>query len=39
MIVPGPAIIEQPDTTTVIEPDWTARVVPGLSLLLTRKQP
>ncbi len=38
-VVPGPAIIEQPDTTTVIEPDWTARVVPGLSLLLTRKQP
>jgi N-methylhydantoinase A/oxoprolinase/acetone carboxylase beta subunit len=38
IVVPGPAIVEQPDTTTVIEPDWTARVAAGLSLVLTRKQ-
>ena len=38
MTVPGPAIIEQPDTTTVIEPGWLARVLPSSCLVLTRKQ-
>ena len=35
-LVPGPAIIEQSDTTTLVEPDWTARVVGGGALLLER---
>jgi N-methylhydantoinase A/oxoprolinase/acetone carboxylase beta subunit len=35
-LVPGPAIIEQSDTTTLIEPGWTARVAGGGALLLER---
>jgi N-methylhydantoinase A/oxoprolinase/acetone carboxylase beta subunit len=35
-IVPGPAIIEQADTTTLVEPGWTARLAPGGALLLER---
>ncbi len=34
--VPGPAIIEQSDTTTLVEPGWTARLVGGGALLLER---
>jgi N-methylhydantoinase A/oxoprolinase/acetone carboxylase beta subunit len=34
--VPGPAIIEQPDTTTLVEPGWTARLAGGDALLLER---
>ena len=36
-VVSGPAIIEQMDTTTVVPPDWTARVDVVGNLLLTRK--
>jgi N-methylhydantoinase A/oxoprolinase/acetone carboxylase beta subunit len=35
-IVPGPAIIEQADTTTLVEPGWTARLTKGDALLLER---
>jgi N-methylhydantoinase A/oxoprolinase/acetone carboxylase beta subunit len=35
--VPGPAIIEQPDTTTLVEPGWTARFTTGDALLLERR--
>jgi N-methylhydantoinase A/oxoprolinase/acetone carboxylase beta subunit len=31
----GPAIVEQADTTTLIEPGWTARVAEDAVLLLT----
>ena len=34
--IPGPAIIEQADTTTLVEPGWTARVTTGDALLLER---
>jgi N-methylhydantoinase A/oxoprolinase/acetone carboxylase beta subunit len=34
--VPGPAIVEQPDTTTVIPPGWTARVEESGSLRIAR---
>lgn len=33
----GPAIIEQPDTTTVIHPGWSGAVLDGGQLLLTRR--
>jgi N-methylhydantoinase A/oxoprolinase/acetone carboxylase beta subunit len=36
LTVPGPAIIEQADTTTLVEPDWTARLTSGDALLLER---
>jgi N-methylhydantoinase A/oxoprolinase/acetone carboxylase beta subunit len=32
----GPAILEQPDTTVVIEPGWHARVAPNGALILRR---
>jgi N-methylhydantoinase A/oxoprolinase/acetone carboxylase beta subunit len=35
-IIPGPAIVEQSDTTTLIEPGWTARLTKGDALLLER---
>jgi N-methylhydantoinase A/oxoprolinase/acetone carboxylase beta subunit len=35
-IVPGPAIVEQSDTTTLVEPGWTARLTSGDALLLER---
>jgi N-methylhydantoinase A/oxoprolinase/acetone carboxylase beta subunit len=35
-VVPGPAIIEQTDTTTLVEPGWTARLTQGDALLLER---
>lgn len=34
--VAGPAIIEQADATTLLPPGWTAEVVGGAALLLTR---
>jgi N-methylhydantoinase A/oxoprolinase/acetone carboxylase beta subunit len=34
--VPGPAIIEQADTTTLVEPGWTVRLTNGDALLLER---
>jgi N-methylhydantoinase A/oxoprolinase/acetone carboxylase beta subunit len=34
--ISGPAIIEQADTTTLVEPDWTARRAKGGALLLER---
>ena len=34
--VPGPAIIEQADTTTLVEPGWTARLTTGDALILER---
>ena len=33
----GPAIIEQSDTTTLIEPGWSGRVADNQVLLLTRQ--
>jgi N-methylhydantoinase A len=30
----GPAIVEQPDTTTLVPSGWSCRVDPGLHLLL-----
>jgi N-methylhydantoinase A/oxoprolinase/acetone carboxylase beta subunit len=35
-IIIGPAIIEQADTTTLVEPGWTARQTKGGALLLER---
>ncbi len=37
-VIAGPAIIEQADTTTVIEPGWTAVVDAGGSLVMTQGQ-
>jgi N-methylhydantoinase A len=34
--LPGPAIVEQPDTTTVIPPGWTARAEESGSLRIAR---
>ncbi len=34
--VPGPAIIEQADTTTLVEPGWTARLADGDALILEK---
>jgi N-methylhydantoinase A/oxoprolinase/acetone carboxylase beta subunit len=36
LTVPGPAIIEQADTTTLVESGWTARLTAGGALLLER---
>jgi N-methylhydantoinase A len=36
--IEGPAIIEQADTTTVIEPGWTAVVDAGGALVMTQGQ-
>ena len=36
VIVPGPAIIEQADTTTLVESGWIARRTKGDALLLER---
>lgn len=35
-VLHGPAIVEQSDTTTLIEPGWTARVADNEVLILTR---
>lgn len=35
-LIPGPAIVEQADTTTLVEPGWTARLTEGDALLLER---
>ena len=32
--IAGPAIIEQPDTTTLLDSGWRARVGAGLTLIL-----
>jgi N-methylhydantoinase A/oxoprolinase/acetone carboxylase beta subunit len=34
--IAGPAIVEQSDTTTLVEPGWTARLTQGDALLLER---
>ncbi|MGE0425737.1 MAG: hydantoinase/oxoprolinase family protein [Reyranellaceae bacterium] len=36
MVVQGPAVIEQIDTTTLLEPGWKAHVLPDGNLLLER---
>jgi N-methylhydantoinase A/oxoprolinase/acetone carboxylase beta subunit len=36
IVIRGPAIIEQSDTTTLIEPGWQGRIGPGGTLMLTR---
>jgi N-methylhydantoinase A len=36
-VVPGPAILEQPDATTVIEPDLIGRVDRFGNLIVSRK--
>jgi N-methylhydantoinase A/oxoprolinase/acetone carboxylase beta subunit len=33
----GPAVIEQVDTTTLVEPGWTAALAPGGALLMRRE--
>ena len=38
MILSGPMIIEQTDTTTLVEPGWTARRTTGDALLLERRR-
>jgi N-methylhydantoinase A/oxoprolinase/acetone carboxylase beta subunit len=37
--VRGPAIVEQIDTTVLVEPGWTASLAPGGGALLIRKDP
>jgi 5-oxoprolinase (ATP-hydrolysing) len=37
--LPGPAIIVEPTTTTVVEPGWQAEITPQLDLLLKRMVP
>lgn len=37
--IPGPAILTQLDTTTVIAPGWTATVHPSGAILLTKETP
>ena len=34
--IPGPAIIEQVDTTTLVEPGWTARLGEGGALIIEK---
>jgi len=36
VLVSGPSIIEQADTTTLVEPGWTARLTKGDAVLLER---
>nr|VFK62116.1 MAG: 5-oxoprolinase (ATP-hydrolysing) [Candidatus Kentron sp. TC] len=38
-LIPGPAILVEPNATTIIEPDWRAEVTPQGDLLLTRRTP
>ena len=38
-VITGPAILREPNTTTVIEPGWQARLLPGDQLLLSRAVP
>lgn len=38
-IINGAAIIIEPTSTTVIEPEWQAKVSPEQDLILTRRQP
>lgn len=33
----GPAIVQQADTTTLVEPDWTGRIEDSFNLILERK--
>jgi N-methylhydantoinase A/oxoprolinase/acetone carboxylase beta subunit len=37
--IPGPAIIEQVDTTILVEPGWTAGLAQDGAALLIRKDP
>lgn len=37
-VISGPAILEQPDTTTLLPPDWGAEVDTLGNLILTRRQ-
>ncbi|MGB8275861.1 MAG: hydantoinase B/oxoprolinase family protein [Alphaproteobacteria bacterium] len=37
--IAGPAIIVEPDATTVVEPDWRAEMLSGGHLSLTRAEP
>jgi len=34
----GPAIVEQPDTTTVVPPGWTARLEASGNLRISRSE-
>jgi N-methylhydantoinase A len=36
-LIRGPAVIEQVDTTTLVEPGWTARLAPGGALVMRRE--
>ena len=38
-LIPGPALLVEPNATTVIEPDWQAKVTAQGDLLLTRSKP
>jgi N-methylhydantoinase A len=37
--VPGPAVIEEHDSTTLVHPGWTALVTPSFDLMVTRSTP
>ena len=37
-VVPGPAVLEQPDATTVIDPDLVARVDALGNVIVERKE-
>jgi N-methylhydantoinase A/oxoprolinase/acetone carboxylase beta subunit len=37
-VVPGPAVVEERDTTIVLLPDWTATVADDLSLVAVRER-
>ena len=39
IVIPGPAIVEQSDATTLITPGWTAENVAGRTLVLTKDGP
>ena len=36
--IPGPAVIEQSDTTTLVPPGWSAIAVDGGNLSITREK-
>ncbi len=36
-IIRGPAVIEQVDTTTLVEPGWTVRLAPGGALVMRKE--
>lgn len=37
-VVPGPAIFEEPDTTVIVPPNWTAQIDQDGNLIIDRKR-